>query len=59
LGLALDEPRGDDERFEKGGLTFVVGREMTTWVGPDEAIHVDFDPRYRFLEVHTRRSSTC
>ena len=39
LGMALDEPRDDDETFDNGGITFVVNNELLDKVKP---IKVDF-----------------
>ncbi len=39
MGMALDEPREDDEIFKESGITFVINKQLYEQVQP---IEVDF-----------------
>jgi hypothetical protein len=43
LGLALDEPKEDDQRIERGGVSFLVGSELSHWLKFRSPIVLDYD----------------
>ncbi|RLB59572.1 MAG: hypothetical protein DRI90_15255 [Deltaproteobacteria bacterium] len=43
MGLALDEPREDDQCFERGGVSFLVGSELSHWLKFRSPITLDYD----------------
>jgi len=51
LGLALDEPKGDDEQFDTDGMTFLVGKDLSRFLWPGQAIRVDFNVYQQALTV--------
>ena len=59
MGLALDEPSDDDETVQSEGLTFLLGKNIVSYLQPGENIRVDFDPHWRHLTVKTAWSSSC
>lgn len=41
--MALDEPRDDDQRIERGGVSFLVGSELSHWLKFRSPIVLDYD----------------
>ena len=58
LGLALDEPREDDQVFKEKGFTFAVNKELFEQVKP---IHIDFvsTPQGSGYKISGNISSSC
>ena len=59
LGVALDEPRNGDVRYESGGCPFVVDDTLINVLQNYAPLTVDFDDRFfnpvRVLPAHSTR----
>jgi Fe-S cluster assembly iron-binding protein IscA len=42
MGLALDEPKADDERIEVGGFSFIIAPEVAKTIRSYENLSIDY-----------------
>ncbi len=59
MGLALDEPRQDDERHEQGGVTFLIPREIRSWLRGGTELQVDFNRFWKQFTVSLGGGYSC
>jgi Fe-S cluster assembly iron-binding protein IscA len=45
MGLALDEPKADDERFEAEGFSFIVDSEVADMIRSCGSLFIDYKDR--------------
>jgi len=45
MGLALDEPKADDERFEAQGFSFIVASEVADVIRSFGSLLIDYQDR--------------
>jgi hypothetical protein len=45
MGLALDEPKADDERFEAGGFSFIAASEVVDVIRSYGKLLIDYKDR--------------
>jgi len=45
MGLALDEPKADDERFEAEGFSIIVASEVADIIRPYGRLLIDYKDR--------------
>ena len=45
MGLALDEPRADDERFESEGFSFIADSEVADMIRSYGKLLIDYKDR--------------
>lgn len=51
MGLALDEPKQDDEPHEAEGVTFLIPAEIKRWMSSGVDLHVDYNPYWSSFSV--------
>jgi hypothetical protein len=62
MGLALDEPKTDDEKFEVKGLSFVMAKDVTETVKSYGNVTIDYQDRPFFMkgfQVGLTGASSC
>lgn len=50
MGLALDEPRDNDEKVEAEGLSFVVSRDVAETIRSHGSLFIDYLERPSFMK---------
>jgi uncharacterized protein YneR len=51
MGLALDEPKADDEKHETDGMTFLIPAEIQRWMSSGVDLHVDYNQYWGSFSV--------
>jgi len=46
MGLALDEPKADDERFEAQGFSFIAALEVADVIRSFGSLLIDYQDRF-------------
>ena len=57
--MALDEPRDDDRRIELGGVSFLVGSELSHWLKFRSPILLDYDALNEGFKIGMGRFGCC
>jgi hypothetical protein len=50
MGLALDEPKADDEKIKVNGLSFVIAKDVTEAVQVYGDVSIDYQDRPFFMK---------
>ena len=58
MGMALDEPKDDDQVFEESGVTYVINKDLLEQVKP---VNVDFveSPRGSGYRITANIAKSC
>jgi iron-sulfur cluster assembly protein len=61
MGMALDEPKEDDQIFEESGFTYIINRELYEQVKPVKIEYVETarGAGYRVSANLNKRSGCC
>jgi len=61
MGLALDEPKADDERFEAEGFFFIAASEVADLIRSCGSLFIDYTDRLwtRSFQLSLSGRSSC
>ncbi len=61
MGMALDEPKDDDQILQEGGITYLINKELLEQVKPVKIEYVETarGAGYRVSANLSRRSGCC
>ncbi len=59
MGLALDEPRNNDEHHEEAGVPFLLSPEISRWVAGGVELHVDYNKYWKTFTVRAGNHYGC
>ena len=59
MGLALDEPKDDDERLDVEGISLALGRELRLWLAGGRGVLVRYDEDLDRFFVRLSGPSCC
>jgi len=51
MGLALEEPKQDDETHEEQGVKFLIPTEIQRWLSSGVDLHVDYNQHWSSFSV--------
>ena len=59
MGLALDEPKKDDEEVWKDGVCFLLGQEIRGWLHANRQLNVEYNRIWRSFSVYIGGMRPC